>query len=420
MNKKKTRYRIFILLILILITGCTVSKKRQVNENKKNLIPQTLTYCTWEDERSYTEKLVNSFMAEHPDITVKVQYIDEDMTGEKASQLLEKNEIDIIGLKNINDVARLKKEKKIIDITEKIESSGINVACYGNMYGDISLDGTYWCMPTRKTSWVLFYNKDIFEKEKIKEPGQLTWDEFAKLAKKLTEDDTQWGCYFVNWVYNFMGIQKKNYLYDDDLTYLKKSLDFFQRIYFEDESSMSPEEMQDKNWLETFESGQVAMMPMGEWFVGMILADEKTGKSNVNWDIAPMPVVKGQKSGTTWGTYQFVSISNVCEEQQKSDAAFEFVKFLCGGEGARIYAANGMIPAYINSDIEKIYCDAVGEHHAEVFFDAYQIQEMPVYDGYETLENMLEKEANQSLIEKEQNIESVMQNFEKERQKFLQ
>lgn len=421
-KKRGMKYIGIVIAAVILMIGCATNKQEKKTEKSTISIPQTLIYCTWEDEKVYTEKLVDSFMAEHPDITVEVQYISDEMTKSRAAKLLEDSEIDVIGLKNINDVLYLEEQGKIVDITNRIASSGIDVAYYGNMYGDISLEGKYWCLPTRKTSWVLVYNREIFKREGLKEPGQMTWEEFARTAKKLTreeEGEKQWGCYFVNWVYNFIGLQKKNYLYDDALPYVRKSLDFFNRIYFTEQSSMTPKEMDKENWLKTFERGNVAMMPMGEWFVGMIMADEKMGVSEVDWDIAPMPVPKGQKEGTTWGTYQFVSVSKTCEEKGRADAAFEFMKFLCGEDGAQIYAANGMIPAYVNQEIEEIYRDAVGRHNVDVFFDAYQVQESPVYDGYETLEEILEEEAVK-FLNREENVNTVMQNFENRRRQFLE
>lgn len=95
------------------------------------------------------------------------------------------------------------------------------------------------------------------------------------------------------------------------------------------------------------------------------------------------------------------------------------MKYLCGEDGAKIYAANGMIPAYIDDDIEKTYKDAVGDHDAEVFFEAWQIQENPVYEGYTELEEILENEAVKYLNQ-EQDIDRTMEQFEKNRLKYFQ
>lgn len=413
----RLRFKLILPFVILAVSGCTKFAVNTGTSAAYTNTPQTLTYCTWEDEEGYAEKLAEAFEAENPGITVNIKYISAALTAKELSSLLDKEDIDIIGLKNINVVLSLAKNHKIKNITGHIASSGIDGSHYGNMYNDVSIEGEYYCLPTRKTSWVLAYNKDIFKKEGLNDPGQMTWDEYASLAKQLTKgsgEEKQWGGYFVNWVYNFMGIQEKNYLYDDDLIYVQKSLEFMNRIYNEDKSHMTPKEMEQESWLEAFENGNIAMMPQGEWFVGMILEDEKSGKTDVDWDIAPMPVRENQKTGTTWGLYQLASISSKCA---RTDTAFEFLKFLCGEKGAELYASNGMIPAYTDAKIQNTYRSAIGNHNADAFFHTYQIQEKPAYEGYADLEDMLEKEAVLYLNGK-QSIEITMQNFKKAREEY--
>lgn len=409
-----------VIAVILAVTGCAAEKERPAEEKKRMDICQ-ITYCTWTDEKDYTEKLVNAFEAEFPNIFVDVQYIDDGLKASELEELLVKEDVDVIGLKNMNDVLNLQRKGYLINLTDQIAASGINVSCYGNMYNDISDHGKYYCLPTRKTSWVLAYNADIFETEGIRIPERMTWEEFAELAAKLTKgsgENKQWGCYFVDWVYNFIGIQEKTYLYDDNLAYLQKSLEMLDRIYNRDQSSMTPAEMKEKYWLDMFESGNVAMMPMGEWLVGMILEDEKRGETDISWDLAPMPTLEKQKDETTWGTYQLAAITGKCEENHKDDAAFKFMKFLCGEDGAKLYAANGMIPAYVNQDIEALYRDAVGEHNADVFFETWPIREKPAFEGYEVLEEMLEKEAV-PYLEGKQDIKTAMYHFEKSRMEYF-
>lgn len=407
------------VVVIPAVIGCTVKKEILVEE-KKVTDNYQITYCTWADEKDYTERLVSAFEAEFPNILVNVKYVDE-LKEPELEELLGKEDIDVIGLKNINDVLYLHDKGYLIDLTERIADSGINISCYGNMYNDISDHGRYYCLPTRKTSWALVYNIDIFKREGLQIPEHMTWKEFIDLAAQLTKgsgEDKQWGCYFVDWVYDFIGIQEKTYLYDDNLMYLQQSLEMMNHIYNKDKSSMTPDEMKQEYWLDTFERGNIAMMPMGEWFVGMILEDEKRGESDVSWDLAPMPTLEKQKDETTWGTYQLAAITQKCEEENKADGAFKFMKFLCGEDGAKLYAANGMIPAYVNQDIENLYRDTIGTHNADVFFEAWQNQERPTFKGYAVLETMLEKEAV-AYLEGGQDIETAIDNFETSRIEYF-
>ena len=419
-NKLINKITMIMAFVILTASGCT-AKKEQPAEKKNVKDSYQITYCTWADEKDYTEMLVNAFRAEFPDILVNVKYIDDGMKEPELEEILEKEDIDIIGLKNINDVSYLQRKGYLVNLTERITSSGINVSCYGNMYNDISDNGKYYCLPMRKTSWVLVYNTDIFQKEGIPTPNHMTWDEFIELASDMTKgsgENKQWGCYFVDWVYNFIGIQEKTYLYDDNLAYLQQSLEMLDCIYNRDRSSMTPDDMRKEYWLDTFEKGNIAMMPMGEWFVGMVLEDEKAGKTEVHWDLAPMPTLEKQKDETTWGTYQLAAITRKCKEKNEVDGAFKFMKFLCGEDGARIYAANGMIPAYVNQDIETLYREAIGAHNADVFFETWPIREKPIFEGYAALESMLEKEAV-AYLEGDQDIETTVNNFEENRKAYF-
>ena len=78
----------------------------------------------------------------------------------------------------------------------------------------------------------------------------------------------------------------------------------------------------------------------------------------------------------------------------------------------------GMIPAYIDQDIENIYRNAVGVHNADVFFETWPIREKPAFEGYAVLEEMLEKEAV-AYLEGNQDLETAMYHFEKSRMEYF-
>ena len=129
--------------VILAVTGCA-GKKELPAEEKKITDSYQITYCTWLDEKDYTEKLVNTFEAEFPNILVDVKYIDDGLKEPELEELLEKEDIDVIGLKNINDVLYLQRKGYLIDLTDQIAANGINISCYGNMYNDISDNGKYY------------------------------------------------------------------------------------------------------------------------------------------------------------------------------------------------------------------------------------------------------------------------------------
>ena len=93
------RKRVFIrtaaavTAVILAVTGCA-AKKDLPAEEKRITDSYQITYCTWMDEKDYTEKLVNAFEAEFPNILVDVQYIDDGLKEPELEELLEKEDID--------------------------------------------------------------------------------------------------------------------------------------------------------------------------------------------------------------------------------------------------------------------------------------------------------------------------------------
>ncbi len=415
-----------ILFGLLAFLYVDIREKQRIEQETENVVNPgrsvSLVYYTWDEEESYMRPIVDSFNAINPNIQVEMHVLVSDDFDNTIVDLMKNGEkIDIIGIRGISQMARYQAEGMLTDITENILTSDIDITVYGNMYNNIMINGKYYGMPTRSTCWALVYNKDIFDKQGEPYPGQITWDEYRELACRLKtvndEGETVWGGYIPTWAFNFAGIQKSNYLYDDDQTYQRKSLELLNQFMNIDKSHMSIQEMEGKkeNWLDIFEEGRAAMMPMGEWFVGMIMDDEEKGLSDVNWDLAPMPIYPDMNPGTTWGQYQFTGMTSTCTEKE---AAFQFLKYVGGKEGARIYAEYGMLSAYNSEEIRKVYQEAVGDKNVGVFFDAFRIQEIPVFDRYEDI-NQIFTDLGKAYIRGERSLDATMEQFETERRKII-
>ena len=374
-----------------------------------------LEYYTWDDESFYVEPITESFNSINPDVEVRVSYLDSDYDSydNKIPNLVKNNDnIDIIGIRGLSKMVQYQNDGLLIDITLLIQNSSIDITNYGNMYNNVSVEGRYYGLPTRSTCWVLVYNKDIFDKYNEEYPKQLTWDEYRELSLRISEkasDDGIWGGYFAPWNYNFGGVVHSNYLYDDNLIYAKGSLELLNSFMNIDKSHMNVEQMEgsEYNWLELFEEGKIAMMPQGEWFVGMVMDDIKAGKTSVEWDLAPMPIFEEQKEGTTWGQYQFIGITKNCEY---IEAAFAFLNYFSGEKGAEILAQHGMLGAYSSEETQIIYEEAVGDKNTRVFFDALRIQEQPIYENYEKL-HLLFNEISETYLAGEIAIDEAMAEF---------
>ena len=97
-----------------------------------------------------------------------------------------------------------------------------------------------------------------------------------------------------------------------------------------------------------FAQGNVAMMNMGSWFIPTLIEKIKTGEYGsevANWGLVKYPHAEGVEPGSTLATITCLSIPTSAPHK---DLAWEFVKFVCGSEGAEVVAQTGTIPAITN------------------------------------------------------------------------
>lgn len=193
-------------------------------------------------------------------------------------------------------------------------------------------------------------------------------------------------------------------------------MDLMQRIYSSG-SHLPFDEVKDRGdyCRDDFEKGNIAMIICGEWLANMFLEDEADGKEVPEWGIAPLPVPEGVEPDTSIGMYQFAGITSVCKDPER---AYEFLEFLCGPQGAQIYARNAIIPGYSNQEIQEIYMEAVGTEQARVFFDARRIQEQPMWDGYDQLTDLFKADARE-FLEGKYDLDHLMELFEEQRKEVF-
>lgn len=382
-----------------------------------------LDYYIWDDEVVYTKRVVDSFNAIRPDIHVNIHEIKNEIYDDSIKEVIRNGEhADVIGIRGITKIMDYQRDGLLIELTDDLLRSDLDLTAYGNMVYSYTIDDKYYGLPTRSTYWVLYYNKSLFDQAGIPYPDQMTWEEYAQLAKRFTGggegEDRIWGGYFTNWVYYFAGIQRQNYLNDDDITETMESLLWLNRFFNEDKSHVPLSEVIEigDHYIDVFEKGKIAMMPQGEWVAGRLHTDEEEGNTSLDWDIAPMPIFEKQEKYTTWGQYQFAGITVGCEHP---DEAFEFLTYLCGEEGAKIYAGSGMISAYSNDEIIDIYRRNMKGKNVDVFFKSQRIQEFPPVAEYNELVQAL-KEVSESYLLGQISYEEAVQGMEKKRQEIYQ
>ncbi len=385
-----------------------------------------LNYYAW-SEGDYLQEIVDTYNAFSTVAQVKLTTVASiDYDDKLVTMLAGENDIDLYNMRSVSLLSKLANSGNLADMTKNIQDSGLDVSVYGTGYADTQINNMFYALPYRSQSYALFYNKKIFDEKGITYPDNLTWDEYAKLAKQLTEGEGQdkvYGGYIPEWLYTpFITLQEGSNIADDNLTATQDWLEMLNKLYNEDGSHMSYSDMVSTgtDYINFFCSGKAAMLPNGEWCVSDIksfLAENPDAADNFEMGIAVIPQAEKIDSPiTAGGVSTFVGINATSEKQE---AAFDFASYLAGEECAKIIAKAGMIPAYMSDDVISTYEEAVGVDGAGNLLDVNKVFEGLFFNEFDEIQSAYQEEKELYLIG-EQSIEDTMLHFSEIRVEIME
>lgn len=401
------------------LAGCSGGKEAATEAASGEKV--NLKFYIWSDGENYTREIVDNYNKSQDGVNVEVISMPNETYDDKLKVMLSAgSDADIVNVRSLDQVMQFKEAGAMKDITDMVKNSDLDISKFGSMWDTCYPDGVITALPMRSSCWMLFYNADIMKEAGIDMAKQMTWSEYGDIAKQLTSGDgTKYGGCWVDWnIYQCIGTQKGVYLNDDDITAVKDGLATLGRFFLEDKSHVPLAEVKanDSQYLSDFENGRVAMLPNGEWLINMLMTDEKDGKTDVNWEVAPLPIPEGADPGATWGAFQFAAIPKDARYPQES---YDFLKYLCGEGGSEVLPKYGMLPAYGGEAAKEAFDEVVGkESVSSVAFNSKKIPEAPSYEKYNDLKVAFAENAELYLYG-EKTLEETMDKFEQQRQDIM-
>jgi len=343
--------------------------------------PDTLTISGWSvSSTPEFQLLADGFEAQHEGISVEI--VDYDPTEYNTlvtADLAAGSAPDIITQKEVKFVTTFQEGGQLLDVSDVEVPDDIGGAA------SYEIDGTTYATPYRQDSWVLYYNKALFDEAGVDYPdGSWTWDDYAQAAEELAAGTDAMGTYQHSWqsvVQGFANAQSDADILEGDYAHLAP---FYERsLELQDAGAQQTFNTVSANQLTyqgEFGKQNAAMMPMGTWYVATLVSQQASGEADdFEWGIAPIPQLDETTTGTdstpiTFGDPTGFGI-NAGISEEKQELAKEFLAYAASEEAAVALAEIGITPALLSDAVVDAYFGAEGAPTDELSRFAVQTHE---------------------------------------------
>ncbi|MGC9468263.1 MAG: ABC transporter substrate-binding protein [Anaerolineae bacterium] len=363
--------------------------------------PITLTMAAWDVATTpYWQAVVDAYEAENPNVTVELTDISSAEYQDVVNIMLSGgDETDLITVKDIPGYSAMLTRNQIIPLNNYIDADGLDLSVYSGAAEELTFEGKIYALPFRSDIWILYYNKDLFDAAGVDYPSNdMTWTEYEEVARQLTSGtgaDRVYGTHHHVWrsTVQLATVQDgKNTVIAEDYSFMKPIYDMIIRMQ-DDEIIMDYGALRAGNihYSGVFYNEQIAMLPMGSWFIGSLINAKNEGEIDYEWGVAKFPHPEGVEPGTTAGTLTSLAIN---ANSNQKDAAWDFVKFYSGIEGAKALAETGNLPAMRPPEVLDIFAslEGVPPEASEALQTTTVRLELPMHPKVGEVEQILNEE----------------------------
>lgn len=365
-NRHKRLFFLIVICIGVILSACSggdnnePNKANVNNQSNENNFSDEINDATSEPEEVtiqvggglWNDVLSDFVEEEFPHVTI--EYIDVDLGWPVDQDLIQEyisagNFPDLINFGNPADIPAFAEFELLMPLDERLEKSGYDLSRL--QPGLIPTIQSYapneeiYAMPVDLATWVVAYNKDIFDLFGVEYPeDHMTWDEMIDLAHELTREHEGIQYRGLHPGPHHQLLQQTGFTYVDpetnkplyeDSVEVQKALEIYEKII------NIPGNMPDEDPFEYFldfghfAGGErnVAMQPQWNSVVWQIGLEEEVG---LNWDQVTWPTLgEGFEQTGPIADGQMVGIS---PHSEHVDLAFEILSYLISDEFQAIYA----------------------------------------------------------------------------------
>lgn len=352
-----------------------------------------LQYASWgsKSEIDILKPILSDFEKENPDVKIDFMHIPQNYF-QKIHLLFASNRApDVIFVNNLYlpIYANAGLLQNLSD-NEVLNKS----AFYPKSLEALSYKTKTYAVPRDVSNLVIYYNKDIFDKNNIPYPSDnWTFEEFINTAKKLTKLPHTFGISFEEDPLYYLPylMSEGGGILSDDLTReiindknSQKGLEFYSNLRNKHHVAPRKSESASATMAQMFLQGRLAMHLSGRWLV-----PKYRQAAEFDWDVAPFP--KGTKGSIVPMDASGWAISANSKHKKE---AYKLVEFLSSKKSMEKFTASGLIvPARIDVSKSEYFLDGKKPMHAKVFLNTIETSKpTPVSVNYnEIIDKLREK-----------------------------
>lgn len=298
---------------------------------KESVTLKFMQYTASGSQEKTLDEMVKAFEAANPDIKVQVDIVDFNNYYTKLNTQIASGEApDVfeVGYENFVSYAAKNTLKDLTPIIAK--DTTFKPEIYkGLAYDAFKYNGKQYGVVESFSDVVLFYNKDLFDKNQVEYPKpEWTWKEELAAAQKLTDAKNGiWGTYAPIQFWEFYKTIAQNgggiWSADNKPTVnSKENIDALNWMLDKARKYKVSPPLNDDTFnqpdadLNAFKAGKIAMLRGGIWNIG------RFADATFKWDIALEP------GSMKKGHHFFADGLVVSEKSKNADAAWKFIKFM--------------------------------------------------------------------------------------------
>lgn len=375
---------VLILICLILIsTGC-----RQKQDDN-------LVFATWgsKTEVQILKELLSDFEKENPDIKVEFLHIPQNYFQKLHLMFASNLAPDVIFINNLNIPVY---EKYLLDLNDIVKNKE---DYYPQVLDTMTYEDRLLAIPRDVSTLVVFYNKDLFDKNNLSYPNE-NWNmtEFLDTAKKLTNN----GIYGISFEENSLfylpymrafggGILSPTGEQIMNSENSQKGIQYYSDL--RNKYNIAPKKYQSasETMAQMFINGRLAMHLTGRWLVPKYREDIK-----FDWDIVNFPNIN-EKSSVTLDSSGYA----ITKSSKHKEDAVKLVEFLSSDKAIQKFTTTGLIvPARIDTINSQAFLDNKKPKNSKVFIEVIKNSEKtPVNKHYKEITDKLDEQLNYSFNE---------------------